>query len=495
MRSRRSPLVALSLIAALATSVLTCNQDHGTAPTGPEGAEVGLLALDLERLASALEESDRLPAEVEIFIDNEALGHISLPTVDGLLAGHATVAVPADETAELTLTVRTRDGIVMRAPPHEVALAEGELLRLPVAVDEDRLVWRSPRRFLLPPATNLAVYFRDLGRESVIISELPAAPARAIASILADPQTASVIPFTADPSETDEVGALVGIPAPRPAAEQTAVLEKVVTPTDGVALASAATVAPAPVTIAVPPESKAPRDSAPTSSDDYIYYYSYCTCGKPVPDRQYTLSTKDGRTFEGKTDRFGMVLHPGVMGGRIDFGKGQRQRERGYPYQPGTAEMHAAMLANLGSSIAKDQLTALLDLRKEPLEDARETLEALLDHPEQVAWLNAAVTLSHYAEIDGVVHGRLAILETLTDDAAISRELAILGALRHTAAGPPLAGFLVSTSADHRALAAWALGFIGQESGRAPLAAALGDDVPSVVTEVKAALARLDLHR
>ena len=493
----RGSRVALVLVLALVA--YTCSE-QGRGGVQPGGdVEIGLLALDLEPMAADLRAETRLPTTLTIRLDGEVAGRVTLPEPEGLLPGHATIPLAADRPVELTVRALYADGSEASSEGVEIRVGKGELLRLPVLVGVRRLILADAERFTLPEEANLAVTFRDQLREPAVLGELPAEVARAITSVLRDPQTESVAPFTARPSRTDEIGPLVGIDPVQAAATATPEPARLpapeAPPTFEVSKASPSEVE---VVVSVPQRPPAPAppedDPAPSTAGDFLYYYSFCDCGKPVPDKPYTLTTRDGHAYEGRTDRFGMVLLAGVdrATSEIDFGRAMKPRTRSYVFDRSSPATHAAMLAELGSEIVNDQLTALLDLRRLPLEDAREILVALLDHPNPVTYLNAAVTLSYYPSIADVVSARASVLEVASDSPTIERELTILGALRHPAAVPRLAGWLVHQDPALRSLAAWGLGFNASRAAMKPLEGALKETNPEVLAEVQAALMRVD---
>ena len=222
-------------------------------------------------------------------------------------------------------------------------------------------------------------------------------------------------------------------------------------------------------------------------------YYSYCTCGKPVTNRAYTLS---GRTLAGEpvqlrghTDFFGMLLARDIAEAGVDYGVGQRARKRSYDYVAGTEQTRHKVLGALNHPDPNDTLTALLDLRIDPLPGAKQQLIALLDKDNEVVWRNAAVTLSYYEDISPVVEH---FIGRMNDRGANTERVAfILGALRRPAAIAPLSDALKSDNAALRRVAAWSLGFIAHDDGRAVLAGHADDPNPAVRAEVALALGRI----
>lgn len=189
-----------------------------------------------------------------------------------------------------------------------------------------------------------------------------------------------------------------------------------------------------------------------------------------------------------RSDRFGMVLVRGAGEATIDFGKSQRPRSRSYRFEPGAPGTHRAMVQALSEADTNIRLTALLDLRREPVPEAREVLEALLDDETLAIWLNAATTLSLYDGIERVVAERVERLRRGEDPA---RQIVILGGLRHPAAVPALVERLSSPDAELRARAAWALGFIGAATAIEELERLTGDASAEVRAEAALAIGRI----
>jgi len=451
------------MIGALAALVVvTCaHEDGSVAVQRTEG--VGLLALDLAPAAADLRDAERLPTTVTILIDSDIAGTVLLPAPDGLLAGHATIPLASSAPVELSLIARYADGSTAHSAPVDVHVESDQVITLPLLrASAGRLILGQQRRAALPVGTNLAVYFKDALRETALMERIPRAPAASIGAVLRDPQVGAVVPFADLPSPADEVGALVAISVAAPA---TPAIELTPAPAASAPVVEAAVVEVAPAAESEPAIEPPTGSAAPTRPADFIYYYSYCSCGKPVVDRAYTATLADGSTRTGHTDRFGLVLLPDVgdVDG-IDFGAGQRDRERSYSFDAKNPDDSApALFAALVSEIANDRLTALLDLRRAPLADARDVLVALLDHDAEWTRVNAAVTLSYYTDLDELVSTRLARLARGAD---LARELVILGALRHPAARQPIRDLVAggTLTVEQSAVAAWALGFLAQDA-------------------------------
>ena len=492
--------------AVMASLVATCNEAPPQDPALAHGQAVGLLAIDLAPSAGDLRAAELLPTAIAIEIDGELAGEVQLPAPTGLLSGHATLPLLAGDRHELVLRARFADGTEAATEAVEVEVGADEVLVVPLdgvlevadgALAGRSLVLGAHRTLALPADTDLAVTFRDAARAPVVLSEMPPRPAAAIAAVLRDTQIDSVAPFTEVVSQADEVGALVAVQ--RPVVEVST--EPAVSVEPAARRAAEAEVRPVASPVVVVPEPEPVLTPAPTRPDDFIYYYAYCTCGKPVADRPYTVETASGITLAGQTDRYGFVLHVGVGAATIDFGPRQRTRERAYAFAAADPDAHLPeLLASLGSEIRNDQLVAMSDLRRAPLEGARGLLSELLDHPEEFVRTNAAVTLSHYDGLDGLVDARLALLGRAVargDAAQTVYELAVLGALRHPAL-VPFAAELAQGSDDPsvRGVALWALGFVADSgpAARAALgAAANGDEYEENRAEARAALGRLPL--
>lgn len=480
---------------------------------GPDGAarEHAIIAVDMEPLAAPLGQDGLLPTSVQLIVDGSVGSRATLPAPTGLLDGRVALAVTANEAHELTVQATYADGTVATSEPRTLTPAADELVLIPLDLDYGspnpigHLLLGPEARVVLPLGTRLAVDWLDRQGDQAADE----APVSAIARLLGDPTVIAVIPYTESPSSADEVGALV-------AGERELALEPA--ERDLPPQAEARAVTPAPQTVAarpapeaatVPTVSPAPR-RAPTLRDritswrllrvtmgaalstptDLLYYYSYCDCGRPAPDRPYTLTLQDGRALKGTSDRYGFVLIPRGGEGRLDFGPTQRQRARSYDYTPDDPTTQAAMLDALGSDDANTVLTALLDLRQEPLPEAFHPLVALLDHAELSVRLNAAVALSGYG--DGaraaLVACRAARMSGGDDQIRMSTTL---GALRHPAAVPALLPLLDSDDPEVRGAAAWALGFIGDPRALAPLEWALSDPDAAVRGDAALAVGRI----
>ena len=221
----------------------------------------------------------------------------------------------------------------------------------------------------------------------------------------------------------------------------------------------------------------------------WLRYYSRCSCGSPVADHAYELTSADGRRHEGRTDRFGMVLLRDLDAAAIHFGPSQRERKRAYPFIAGSPGTRVEVLRALAADSPNDVLTALLDLRRQPLPAAKARLIALLEHANPVVWRNAAITLSAYP--DGAADAMMALGPPPRDEAGMLRHLTIHGALRHPEAIGWLARQLRQGSPAVRAISAWAIGFIAHPRGLAALERAASDAEATVRAEVALALGRV----
>ncbi len=213
------------------------------------------------------------------------------------------------------------------------------------------------------------------------------------------------------------------------------------------------------------------------SASDLIAYYSYCTCGRPVVNHAYRLTAPDWRELRGVTDRFGMILVQELETARVDYGASMRPRSRSYTLGSNADDARRDILNALSGEHSSararvnDQLTALLDLRRIPLEEARSILVGMLDHGNSVIWRNAAVTLSYYGSLDEVVAHhteRLARADVAGNADDALRHLTIVGALRDPASVSVLSGWLTHEDAMMRQVAAYSLGFIGHPSDGPP---------------------------
>lgn len=467
----------------------------------PDDGDQAIVAVDLEALAKPLAQEGLLPSLIEITVDGETRAQATLPAPTGLLAGHVALGVSAGEPHEIVVHATWGDGAAASTQPFTLTALPDEVLLLPVLLERGTpapLIIGAETRVRLPLGTRLAIEWLDHRTE-----QGPDAPAATIARLLRDPAVVSVAPYGETPSPVDEVGALVMGEQPNLTAIDTG---------DKTELTRRASVSPA-----AAPRPAAPGDlvasaeraattgaadsritswrllrvtmGAPRATGDLIYYYSYCDCGRPAPDRAYTLTSPDGRTLKGMSDRHGFVLVPRAGEGRLDFGPTQRARPRSYAYVAGDPATHEAMLQALSASDANTILTALLDLRAEPLPEAYHPLVELLEHAELSVRLNAAVALSRYGDeaLAPLVACRVARL----NHGDTPSHVEILGALRHPSAVPALLPLLDADDVAVRTAAAWALGFIGDPRALTPLEWALSDPDAAVRAEAALAVGRI----
>ncbi|GMV41723.1 MAG: hypothetical protein AMXMBFR64_34390 [Myxococcales bacterium] len=466
----------------------------------PDDGDQAIVAVDLEALAKPLAQEGLLPSLIEITVDGETRAQATLPAPTGLLAGHVALGVSAGEPLALVVHATWGDGAAASTQPFTVTALPDEVVLLPVLLERGApapLIVGAETRVRLPLGTRLAIEWLDRQTE-----QGPDAPAATIARLLRDPAVVSVAPFGEAPSPVDEVGALVTGERALAAVDTGTTAE--LTSRAGVSPAAAPRSAARPDLVASTERAattNAPDSritswrllrvtmGAPRATGDLIYYYSYCDCGRPAPDRAYTLTSPDGRTLKGMSDRHGFVLVPRAGEGRLDFGPTQRPRPRGYAYVAGDPATHEAMLQALGASDANTILTALLDLRTEPLPEAYHPLVGLLEHAELSVRLNAAVALSRYGDeaLAPLVACRVARLSH--GDAASHVET--LGALRHPSAVPALLPLLDADDVAVRTAAAWALGFIGDPRALTPLEWALSDPDAAVRAEAALAVGRI----
>lgn len=459
-------------------------------PADP-GSARAILAVDLEPLSAPLREAGRLPTAVDVVLDGAAAASATLPAPSGLLEGHLALPLIVGQPTELVVRATYADGTVEATAPRTVQAAEDEIVRVPVLLDAHRaLAVGAEARVTLPLGTRLAV--ERLGHDA----EVREARAAAIALLLSEPAVSAVTPFTEAPSAADEVGALIPGERPTPGAAATARPSTAAAPTVKQVASSTAPSAPTRASRPTGQRDEAtPRitswrllrvtmGAAPRTAGELLSYYSYCSCGRPAPDRPYTLTLPDGRSLRGTSDPYGFVVVARGGAGSLDFGPTQRPRPRAYAFEPGDPALHATMLAALSSNDTNTVLTALLDLRDEPLAEATETLVTLLDSPEVSLRLNAALALVATPGVDlgSLVRRRLA---TLDDDPLAA--LPVLGALRQPAALDAVLLRLDADDAAVRAAAAWALGLIGDPRAIGPLEWALSD--PDSAVRAQAALA------
>lgn len=468
------------------------------APVDGGDGDRAVLAVDLEPLSAPLREAGRLPTAVDVALDGVVSASATLPAPHGLLPGHVAVAVVAERPLELVVRATYADGTTEATEPVVLQAGADEVLRVPVRLD-GALALGAATRVALPLGTRLLVERGEAAEERT-------GRAGPLGRLLADPSVTAVTPYTEAPSPADELGAL--IPGERPAEEAPA---EALGPAPARASAEAAPAAVAPTaatptaaTRATTPAEAARGDAAKPrivswrllrvtmggapQPGELLYYYSYCSCGRPAPDRPYTIAFPDGRTLEGRTDPYGLVVVARGADGALDFGPTMRARPRAYAFAAGDPATHAAMLDALSSTDANTVLTALLDLRAEPLPEAREALVGLLDHAELALRLNAALALAAQpgADLEPVV-ARVAA-KVAADPTTM---LPVLGALRQPAGVRTALAHLEADDPQVRAAAAWALGMMGDPRALAPLEWALTDEDAAVRAQAALAVGRI----
>ncbi len=493
------------LALALAALLATCQP----ADTGGAADGAALVSLDLEALAGALRTGEQLPAVVEIELDGAPAGQAVLRSPDGQLDGYVALAVAPWVDHSLSVEAELRDGSHLKS--ERVALVAGgnEVLRLHVGLSSERVLEVGGEEILsLPADTHLAVDYAEHKRLPTTVALDGADPARTIARWMRVADVATVTPYTRRHSDADRVGPLL---APRP------VLRSIMTAPLAATVAAASSSRPASASAArlverpeteqarrprtraelldQPPTAPAPErpvvveDPAPTTEHTFMFYWAYCSCALPSVGSTYTMRTPDGRELRGWTDRFGMLVVEGVEDAKLFFDGRIGQRKRSYAYKPNDGAVHRHMLAGLRSADANERLVAMLDLRREPLEEAREQLAAMLESRDFVSWFNAAVTLSHYEDLSELVSTHIARLDAPGAD--LGREIALLGALRHPRAVEPIVTYLAHPNAGVRSIAAWSLGFIASPRALPALHSALHDTAPAVRAEAALALGRI----
>lgn len=481
---------ALVAVAALALLVTCDPLPQGAAPPTEPG-RVALLAVGLDALPGPLVASLR--------VDGETVAELTLPAAPEALEGAATWSLAADDRpVQLAVDVR-RDGVLLRGRTLGLTPEDGQVHRLEARLDGRGAVVLTPGQDgRLQAEVGATVDYRDTARGQAWLPRLGPQPAAAVAAILADPAIAVLTPVAASHSSADTIGPLVAFrpvareatPAPTAVASATAPERRAPDPLAAPTLAGDSAASSAAVTHIARPAPAARRAEtrdAQAVIPAWMRYYSYCTCGKPVTDQPYTLTTASGRRQEGRTDRHGMVLSRALDVESLNFGPSQRARTRSYAFIEGNPDTRVSMLRALDSADPNEALTAMLDLRAQPLPEARDKLVALLAHPSPVFWRNAAMTLSFYS--DGP-EAALAAMGPRPETTAV-RRLTTLGALRHPSAVDELADALADGDTEAKVEAAWALGFIGHPRGLEPLLNAARDASPGVRAEVALALGRI----
>jgi|GEM_PF-2498581 len=488
-------------VTVLALLLTTCQPSDGYVADVDQGPDAAaLLAINLDdafTVPAAAMPSDREPGAestpleatgAELLIDGKRVARIEVPSDGAMFEGHAAWQVPPgqDVTVEVELVGR---GQHVRSKPLTVRADADSVIQVKASRGEDgKLNVAVENVAQLATEDGASVDYAKTNLPQARLPSLGAGPARALFAMLRDPQVAVVTPEAAHPDPQNHVGPLVAF-APIREVEQR---RKPTTERPAPEATTQATRAA--VEQRKPHETEADSPAATPSKavPAHIRYYSYCTCGKPVTNRYYLLSGEragEPIRVSGHTDWFGMLLVRDVDSASAFFGKGQRARKRHYNFVPGTEKTRHNILDALKHADPNDILTALLDLRTEPVPAAKDALVAMLDRDNEVIWRNAAVTLSYFDDVDDIVARYVAELSQLgpnTEKAAF-----ILGALRRPSALAALDIALKSENAELRRIGAWSVGFIAHEAGRSLLVNMLADPNPQVRAEIALALGRI----
>lgn len=488
-------------VTLLALALATCQPADMHVVTAASPDDSALLAVDLDGFSGV---SDA-PTAIELVVDGQRVAHVTLPKDGSPLEGHAAWPIAADRDVMIEIVAVGRASHV-RSHPLLVSATRDEVIVVAPKVTSS---WRTAESLILrrlssvvltPPDTASVDYTTSTAQAR--IGTLGARPTAKIAAILRDPQVSVVTPL----AENDEhasrfIAPLVAFTAierqaPRSAAHEAGHGAKRTTKVAMEAAQSEAT----PTTqarVELPRGADLRPYRATKAADAFVYYYSYCTCGKPVTDRAFTLTGRKANgepvQIAGRTDFFGMVLAPGVHDAGVHFGRGQRARKRSYAFVAGTEQSRHDMQNALQHADPNEVLTALLDLRREPLPSAKDGLIQLLDADNEVVWRNAAVTLSYFDDVDGLV---AEYADRLFDGAKnAEKSTFILGALRRHTALPALHIALRSDNAALRKIAAWAVGFIAANEGVTLLTRLAVDPNSTVRAEAAYALGRIGDRR
>ena len=465
---------ALLLCPALVLCLSTCQPslDHELSGVASPSSET-LVAFDFGDLAEGRVHGTRALLEV----DGSVVASVSMPDGPAALEGAATWSLAAGRDMHVAVAIvdqqreRWTRAVVVRGGVNEV-------VRLSVRASSAgrlELVSRSP--VLVDQDCGATVDYVDTTRAQAWLARVGEQPVAALAAVLRDPQVLVLTPASPQASVVDTIGPLVAWRSLGSVAvvETGDEVRSPTTPT--VAAATAPSVGTSAFTIA--------GQVVPS----FMRYYSFCRCGRAVVDHTFQFTGADGRRLDGRTDRFGMVMVPHGGAGQIQYGPRQRKRTRSYSFVPGEPSSRLSVLAALQSTDPNDVLTALLDLRQEPLPAARDRLIALLAHGNPVVWRNAAMTLSFYpgAAIDTIP----SLADGGFGDRDRERAMIISGAIRHPAAIASLAEVLSSGTAKERAVAAWGLGFIAHRRALPALLDAVADPDAQVRAEVALAIGRV----
>ena len=485
----RLPITAVALLLA------TCqpSDEYVNASASPENPAIrALLAFDFDDAlgpqSSAAPGITTSPTGAELHIDGRPVAFVAFNR-DEVLQGRAAWSIAAGTMVKVEIElVGTREHV--RSAPLDVTADADAVVRLKVRRSEDgRVTVQRETDSAVYDDTGATVDYRKADAPQAWLARLGSTPAAALAAMLRDPQVAA-----------DSIGPLVAFAALNDGSST-------VTSTSGSRVATANIGADDGTS--TPPVTDEPRTAtggglakpALASADvasakvvpAFVRYYSYCSCGKPVVDRAFDVRATDAAgkpiAITGHTDWFGMLLARNTTDAKVSFGAGQRERKRSYAFVGGTEQTRHDVLAALSHPDPNETLTALLDLRSEPLPSAKDKLIELLAKDNEVVWRNAAVTLSYYADIEAVVDRHIAEFAARGHDT--ERVAFILGALRHPRALPTLADGLLSKNAALRRVCAWSIGFVAHPAGRALLLEHADDMNPEVREQVALGLGRI----
>ncbi len=460
-------LVVLATTVALATCQPGDEVELGTLSGD---AATGLLVVDLDPVVAAAGDA----SAIRLRVNDQTVAELTLPAGGDALEGHPAWTVKAGTEVAIGLEL-VNGKVAWPGPDKRVVVTAGEAVKMSAQLDgRGRPALTEPSHILLEASDGATVDYATGERAQAWLPRLGDRPVAALASILADPQIAVLTPTATNGSEAGAIGPLVAWRSDNATISEAAATSEATSEDQGAAQGHAATLLGQPM-------------DRPVQA--YLRYYSHCSCGRAAVGKAFQLNTADGRRLEGQTDRFGMVMVPGVAQAGVNFGPSQHERKRKYAFIAGEPETRDAILNALEAADPNDVLTALLDLQAQPLPAARPRLLELLQHDNPVVWRNAAVTLSRYP--DGALAGLEALGPPPQGEAGLLRHLTIHGALRHPEAVNWLSRQLSEGSPAARAVSAWGIGFIGHARGLTVLERAASDSDPAVRAEVALALGRV----
>ncbi len=468
----RTLLLYPVLILCLSTCQPSLDHDLTSALTP---ADAALVAVDFGGLSEDRVQGTRALLEV----DGSVVASVSMPDGPGALEGAATWPLVAGRDVRVAVAIVDHE----RERWTRAVVVRGELddvVRLSVrSSSAHRLELAARTRVRVTQDSGATVDYVDTARGQAWLARVGNKPVAALAAVLRDPQVSVLTPASPQASAVDTIGPLVAWRSVETVATTVAAQSS-----EGVSARAAS---------AVSPRRPSVGTSAYTIAGEvvpaFMRYYSFCRCGRAVVDHTFKFTGADGRWLEGRTDRFGMVMVPHGGAGQVQYGPRQRKRTRSYSFVPGEPASRLSVLAALQSTDPNEMLTALLDLRQEPLAAARDRLVALLGHGNPVVWRNAAMTLSFYpgAAIDTIP----SLASGGFGDGDRERSMIISGAIRHPAAIASLAEVLSIGTVNERVIAAWGLGFIGHRRALPALLDAVTDPDARVRAEVAIAIGRV----